>query len=215
MQWLDGYLFNIDETPYKTAYESQNFVSIPKEGIVLDNNELMFSQSILALNHEDDCLTLGNPSSIYPLVDEIRSWNMSITPVGLNQFEDSNDSIRFFAPSGSIITDCQQYYLPSQFTVLEGPSLIIGQLDERTQHWIGSVNVIDDEITIENPNSENITLNIEFDGNGTQWDISNNIVLNSGQITTVSAIAPETGMSFAWFELNDGEIILHLVNHEV
>jgi len=215
MKWLDGYLFNIDDTSYKTAYESQNFVSIPKEGIVLDNNELMFSQSILALNHEDDCLSLGNPSSIYPLVDEIRSWNMSITPVGLNQFEDSNDSIRFFAPSGSIITDCQQYYLPSQFTVLEGPSLIIGQLGERTQHWIGSVNVIDDEIIIENPNSENITLNIEFDGNGTQWDISNNIVLNSGQITTVSAIAPETGMSFAWFELNDGEIILHLVNHEV
>ena len=58
-------------------------------------------------------------------------------------------------------------------------------------------------------------MNIEFDGNGSQWAISNDIVLNSGQITTVSAIAPETGMSFAWFELNDGEIILHLVNHEV
>jgi hypothetical protein len=26
---------------------------------------------------------------------------------------------------------------------------------------------------------------------------------------------PETGISFAWFELNDGDVILHLVNHEV
>ena len=45
--------------------------------------------------------------------------------------------------------------------------------------------------------------------------ISNGIVLESGTTTTVSAIEPETGISFAWFELNDGDVILHLVNHEV
>jgi len=93
--------------------------------------------------------------------------------------------------------------------------LIIGQGDNRTQHWIGSVDIIDDQFVIENPTSDNISLNIEFDGNGLQWNISNGIVLESGTTTTVSAIEPETGISFAWFELNDGDVILHLVNHEV
>jgi P pilus assembly chaperone PapD len=93
--------------------------------------------------------------------------------------------------------------------------LIIGQGDNRTQHWIGSVDIIDNQLTIENPTSDNISLNIEFDGNGLQWNISNGIVLESGTTTTVSAIEPETGISFAWFELNDGDVILHLVNHEV
>jgi hypothetical protein len=99
--------------------------------------------------------------------------------------------------------------------VVDGPSLIIGQGENRTQHWIGSVEVIDNQLFIENPTSENISLNIEFDGNGLQWNISNDIVLESGTSTTVSAIMPETGISFAWFELNDGDVILHLVNHEV
>jgi hypothetical protein len=140
---------------------------------------------------------------------------MSIIPVGVNQFADSNDSINLFAPSGSYITDCKQYYAPSHYTVVDGPSLIIGQGENRTQHWIGSVEVIDNQLFIENPTSENISLNIEFDGNGLQWNISNDIVLESGTSTTVSAIMPETGISFAWFELNDGDVILHLVNHEV
>ena len=132
----------------------------------------------------------------------------------MNQYIDSNDSLLFYATEGSIITDCEQEYSPSQYTVMQGPSLILGE-ENRTQHWIGTVDVIEDQITIENPTSHNVTLNIEFDGNGSQWTISNDIVLISGQTTTVSAVAPQTGMSFAWFELNDGEVILHLVNHEV
>ncbi len=75
--------------------------------------------------------------------------------------------------------------------------------------------VINNEIVIENLDSSDVSLNIEFDGNGPQWDVSNDIILASGQITNVSAIAPETGISYAWLELNDNEVILHLVNHEV
>jgi hypothetical protein len=140
---------------------------------------------------------------------------MSIKPIGVNQFADSNDSINFFSAPGSFIADCDKKHAPSIYTVVDGPSLIIGQGDNRTQHWIGSVDIIDDQFVIENPTSDNISLNIEFDGNGLQWNISNGIVLESGTTTTVSAIEPETGISFAWFELNDGDVILHLVNHEV
>jgi len=215
MEWLSGHLFHLGETPYKAGYDRENFVAIPEEGVAINDQNLLFSQSILALNHEGDCLPLGNPSPPPSSDDGIRVWNMSIIPVGVNQFADSNDSINLFAPSGSYITDCKQYYAPSHYTVVDGPSLIIGQGENRTQHWIGSVEVIDNQLFIENPTSENISLNIEFDGNGLQWNISNDIVLESGTSTTVSAIMPETGISFAWFELNDGDVILHLVNHEV
>ena len=215
MQWLNEYLFHLDETPYKAGYDREKFVAISDEGVILNDQDLLFSQSILALNHEGDCLPLGNPSPPLSSDDGIRTWNMSINPVGVNQFTDSNDSINFFAPSGSDITDCKQYHAPSHYTVVDGPSLIIGQGDNRTQHWLGSVEIIDGLFVIENPTSHNISLNIEFDGNGLQWNISNDIVLDSGVSTTVSAIMPETGISFAWFELNDGDVILHLVNHEV
>ena len=45
--------------------------------------------------------------------------------------------------------------------------------------------------------------------------VSNDIVIAAGEVESVSAMPPETGISFAWLELNDGEVILHLVNHEV
>ena len=48
-----------------------------------------------------------------------------------------------------------------------------------------------------------------------EWDISNTITLAPGVITDISAIPPENGVSFTWLELKQGEVILHLVNHEV
>ena len=104
---------------------------------------------------------------------------------------------------------------PTLYNVRKGPLLTIGLGDEMTQHWLGSLEVVNDEIIIENLGSSDVSLNIEFDGNGPQWDVSNDIVLTSGQVTNVSAVAPETGVSFAWLELNEGDVILHLVNHEV
>ena len=101
---------------------------------------------------------------------------------------------------------------------MEGPALILGEGEDRSQHWLGYFEIEDDQFVIENPSSEDISLNIEFEifGNGSQWTISNSIVLQSNQTTTVTAIAPESGISFSWFELNDdGEVILHLVNHGV
>ncbi len=215
MEWLNGHLFHLGDVPYKAGYLSESFIAIPKDGVQLTYQDLMFSQSILALNHEGDCLSLGNPSPPIASDEGVKSWNISLKPVGVNQLEGPNDSITFFATPGSYIADCEQDHSPSHYTVLEGPSLIVGLEDNRTQHWVGSVDIINNQLTIENPTSENVSLNIEFDGNGLQWNISNDIILESGSVTTVSAIQPDTGISFAWFELNDGDVILHLVNHEV
>ncbi len=215
MAWLDGHIFYLGDAPYKAGYNYQRFVTIPSEGVDLTTDNLMFSQSILALNHVGDCLGLGTPSPPLTSVNETRNWNLSIIPLAVNQLANQNDTITLYAPVGSYIVDCEQSFTPVNYSVVDGPPLIIGQGDSRTQHWLGSVEIIDDEFVVENPTSNNISLNIEFDGNGPQWNISNDIVLESGIITTVSAVAPTTGESFSWFELNDGEIILHLVNHEV
>ena len=181
----------------------------------MDEQELMFSQSILALNHEGDCLGLGTPSPPLAIDNGTRIWNMSLLPVANNHLEDSNESIRLFAEDGAIIADCQNVHNPTLFNVRKGPLLTIGLGEEMTQHWLGSVEVVNGEIIIENLDSSDVSLNIEFDGNGPQWVVSNDIVLTSGQVTNVSAVAPETGVSFAWLELNEGDVILHLVNHEV
>lgn len=215
MSWLEDMEFYLDQIPYKADYSSEKIVAIPSEGITLDEDELMFSQSILALNHEGDCLGLGTPSPPLSIENETRIWNMSILPVAMNHLADSNESIHFFAPEGSAISDCEIPHSPIHYTVANGPALILGSDEERTQRWVGSIDVIDDHIVIENPGSSNVSLNIEFDGNGPQWTVSNGIILGAGQIVNVSAIAPETGISFAWLELNDGDVILHLVNHEV
>ena len=175
----------------------------------------MFSQSILALNHQGDCLQLGTPSPPLAIDNGTRVWNMSILPIAVNYLEDSNESIRLFADEGSVIADCQNPHSPLLYNVQTGPLLTVGLGENRSQKWLGNVEVINNEIVIENLDSSDVSLNIEFDGNGPQWDVSNDIILVSGQITNVSAIAPETGISYAWLELNDNEVILHLVNHEV
>ena len=138
-------------------------------GVVLDEQELMFSQSILALNHEDDCLGLGTPSPPLAIDNGTRIWNMSLLPVANNHLEDSNESIRLFAEDGAVIADCQNVHNPTLYTVRNGPLLTIGLGEEMTQHWLGSLEVVNDEIIIENLGSNDVSLNIEFDGNGPQW----------------------------------------------
>ncbi len=215
MNWLEYYEFRLDNVSFMAGYSTQNYVSIPDEGVVINNEDLMFSQSILSLELDGDCTGLGMPA--LPLNSENGSklWNMSIFPTGINNYSNSNDSITLIVPEGAIISDCESLYYPEIYTVSRGPSLIVGSEDDRTQHWIGSVEFIENVLTIENPSDEDIQLNIEFDGNGPQWDVSNNIILTAGQMTNISAIAPESGVSFSWLELNDEEVTLHLVNHEV
>ena len=128
---------------------------------------------------------------------------------------DSNDSILLLVPKDSTIHDCENPYTPTRYNIENGPSLIVGEGENKTQKWIGSINVENDIIVVENPGSTEVNVRIEFDGNGPQWNVSNNIVLPAGQITTISAEAPDSGLSYAWFEFDDGEVILHLVNHEV
>lgn len=215
MSWLKDSEFHINQVPFKADYTAENVVVIPEEGVILDEQELMFSQSILALNHQGDCLQLGTPSPPLAIDNGTRVWNMSILPIAVNYLEDSNESIRLFADDGSVIADCQNPHSPLLYNVQTGPLLTVGLGENRSQKWLGNVEVINNEIVIENLDSSDVSLNIEFDGNGPQWDVSNDIILVSGQITNVSAIAPETGISYAWLELNDNEVILHLVNHEV
>ena len=139
MEWVSDMEFSIDNATFKSGYHHQNEIAISNEGVLLNENELLFSQSVLALNHEGNCLEFGNPSP--PLFSEngTRVWNMSILPVALNRLEQSNDSIVLYAEEGSNITDCESIYNPTIYTVSQGPTLIIGAEENRTQHWIGSV----------------------------------------------------------------------------
>jgi len=210
MSWLNVEPFYLGNVSFVADYNVEEIIAIPSEGVLLDDEELLFSQSVLALNHEGDCLSLGTPSP-----PKNNTWNMSIYPIHTNKYEESNESIRLYAPAGGIIVDCIVDHSPLQYNVARGPSLIIGNNESRTQNWIGSVDFSNNELIIENPGSENVSLNIEFDGNGPQWNVSTDIILLAGQSSTVTAIAPESGISFSWLELNDEEVILHLVNHEV
>ena len=214
MAWVSDMEFSIDNATFKSGYHRQNEIAISNDGVLLNENELLFSQSVLALNHEGNCLEFGNPSP--PLFSDngTRVWNMSILPVALNRLEQSNDSIVLYAEEGSNITDCESIYNPTIYTVSQGPTLIIGAEESRTQHWIGTVEFSDNLLLIENPMSYDVPLLIEFDGDGPQWDVSTDIILESGQSTSVSATAPLTGHSYSWLELDDGDVILHLVNHE-
>jgi len=215
MSWLKDTVFSIDQVPFRAPYYSENMVSIPEEGIVLDNRNMMFSQSILALDHEGDCLDLGTPSPPLSMTNDTRIWNMSIVSVAMNDAGESNDSIRLFTPESSVISECADPYAPELYTVVRGPALSVGTGENKTQKWIGSVEVIENQITFENFGSSDVSLNIEFDGNGQQWSVSNDEVLSAGQITNVSVTSPNSGVSFSWLELKDEEVILHLVNHEV
>ena len=131
MAWVSDMEFSIDNATFKSGYIHQNEIAISNEGVLLNENELLFSQSVLALNHEGNCLDFGNPSP--PLFSDngTRVWNMSILPVALNRLEQSNDSIVLYAEEGSNITDCESIYNPTIYTVSQGPTLIIGAEEEQ------------------------------------------------------------------------------------
>ena len=215
MSWLGETIFTIENTSFSAHYSKQSIVSIPDEGIVLDDRNMMFSKSILSLNQDGNCLDLGTPSPPLAMSNNTRIWNMSILPVALNDAGPSNESIRLLAPEFSVISDCIDPLNPIQRTVFRGPALSVGTGSEKTQMWIGGVQVTNDSIIFENFGSADVPLNIEFDGNGQQWNVSNNEILSAGQITNVSVTPPSSGVSFSWLELKDGDVILHLVNHEV
>ena len=62
MAWVSDMEFSIDNATFKSGYHHQNEIAISNEGVLLNENELLFSQSVLALNHEGNCLEFGNPS---------------------------------------------------------------------------------------------------------------------------------------------------------
>ena len=215
LSWLNDYDFAVDNHTFRADFSKENVISIPSSGIELTSENLMFSQSILALNHEGNCIDLGTPA--LPLISEagVKSWNMSIFPVGINSHEENNTTTILHVPDSSTVSDCQSVEFPTVYSVKRGPSLTIVDKDKKTQHWIGSFTVTNDTISIQNNGDNDVILGIEFDGNGAQWDISNTITLAPGVITDIPAIPPENGVSFTWLELKQGEVILHLVNHEV
>ena len=72
MSWLSNTIFTVDNATFKAPYHSETIISIPEGGIVLDSRNLMFSQSILALNHEGNCLELGTHllRCLFPMILE-------------------------------------------------------------------------------------------------------------------------------------------------
>ena len=90
---VEGIRFPNQSGAFQSGLFWGKVVVIPDEGVVLDEQELMFSQSILALNHEGDCLGLGTPSPPLAIDNGTRIWNMSLLPVANNHLEDSNESI--------------------------------------------------------------------------------------------------------------------------
>tara|TARA_B100000989_G_scaffold170070_1_gene127327 strand:+ start:37928 stop:40330 length:2403 start_codon:yes stop_codon:yes gene_type:complete len=219
MYYLSEYQFSINNETFNTGLTQNRFVAIPSGGVILDSNELMFSNSVLAYNYDkDNCLEIMNePDFDSPGTEEGESkWNMSIVHKARNDPSVTQNKTRLLVPSGSTITDCEEVNRPKLYLVKEGPSLILNSSGHRTQHWIGTVEIQNGTLIFENPSDSDVELNIEFDGNGKQWNVSNDITITGGQVTEIPVAPPETGISFSWLELDDeGKVILHLVNHEV
>ena len=214
MSYLEDYQFTIYNYTFKSGYSKDLFLSIPTEGVILGPDELMFGDSILAYNHPDEnCLDTNKVEYNGDNISGEYTWDMSIVYQAKNN---PDNETRLLVPSGSTITDCESIERPITYLVRDGPSLIIESLGERTQHWIGSVMIENGSLILENPGSSDVEINIEFDGNGKQWNVSNDIVIPAGQTVNISALQPDSGVSFSWLELDDeGRVILHLVNHEV
>ena len=215
MNSISQEVFTIDNHSFIAGYMAENYISMPESGIILDSQELLFPFARLGSNYNGTCDDIGNLSPPRTVVNNTTIWDLRVVQFGLYDLNNSTDEIELFAEVGSQISVCTEDYLPQKYNVLEGPDLIVYKNEIRTQRWIGEISVINDTLVIENPSEENVSILVEFDGNGEQWQISNSIQIPANAVETISAIAPETGISFVWLELDEGEVVLHLVNHEV
>lgn len=212
MVWASELQFSIDNHTFVSGYEASRFVSIPQAGIILDSAESLFPFSVMGSNYNGTCEDIGVVTPPSTIVNNTTIWDMRVL-----QFAEYNEvgPILLLVEPNTEISVCSDDYLPEVYRVREGPELLLMKDGNLSHDWIGNVIVENDSIVINNPTDDNLTINIEFDGNGEQWQISNTIVIPSNSTGDISAIAPETGTSFVWLELDEGDVILHLVNHEV
>jgi len=209
---------NLDYTKLSVLY-------LPEEGLVIEPNSSIagwgewISGGELRLNHEGPCEAEHTSSvPLKPLEGEW-IWDLSLKPVATIPIVDEVP-LTIKAPVDSTITWCpkNQYSLEPQFVYLvsEGPQLeVVSTTDNDSIVWADSIQFVDDTISIYNPGLLNLTVEIDQHVTGEMWDVSNDITILAGETTVITAIAPESGFSFAWLENNDGLVELHLANHEV
>jgi len=212
MAWISGLQFSIDNHTFASGYERSHFLSIPQTGIILDSNESLFPFSIMGSNYNGTCEDIGVVTPPSTIVNNTTIWDMRVLQFA--EYTNSNP-ILLLVESNTEVSVCSDEYLPQKYQILEGPEMLLMKDGNLSHDWIGDVMVENESIIINNPSDDDLTIDIEFDGNGEQWQISNTILIPSKSTENISAIAPETGVSFVWLELNEGDVILHLVNHEV
>ncbi len=215
LSWLQSFEFTLGENQFRADYDSGiEKIPIPANGVELTESDLMFERTVLAANHEGHCLSVMDYSPPMTVEGEDRIWDMSVTTTARNDATIDNP-ITLLAPEGTLITSCDESMQPELVEVVEGPLLMVEEDGEMTQRWLGSISLNSGNFMIENMGQTDLTLYVEFGGNGPQWDVSTSHNLLAGEMNDISATAPETGNSYSWLELDEDRIVLHLTNHEV
>ncbi len=216
MSWVSQRTFSFNGTNFSINQISPNVVVIPDEGVMLDSSHKLFSEvEIVTTKVDQDCNELGTPSPQLRPDEGDWIWDLSVKSTGIMPIL-GNNSMLFKSPASPLLI-CQNSWDSKIYNVIRGPSLSLTENENSSDlFWLGSVDFSRGFIEIENRMSIDLQLRIEFGGNGVdQWNVSNEITLMSGEINKVEAEPPNSGISYSWLELDDDEIVLHLVNHEV
>jgi len=148
-------------------------------------------------------------------------WDLSVLTAGVIPVVESQN-LTLKANVGDVILHCQEDGSQTEYLVIDAPNLMlevdgptIPQQEKYSMQWQGNSINSTNQFRLFNPTSSNISIVIDYHGNGPQWDVSGNLFLSPGEWTNIS-ITPQGGdFTMAWLEHSDWIVELHLASHEV
>jgi hypothetical protein len=216
---------SIDGVLYQMTITSANYVPLHMPGgeMTIDPNHLGWT-SPFAVGGELRLLSSGPCEDVITSsVPNIPSegewiWDLSVLTAGVIPVVESQN-LTLKANVGDVILHCLEDRSYTEYVVIDAPNLLLevdGPMQEiYSMQWQGnSINSVN-QFRLYNPTSSNISVVIDYHGNGPQWNVSGNLFLSPGEWTNLS-ITPQGGdFTMAWLEHSDWIVELHLASHEV
>jgi hypothetical protein len=214
---------SIDGVEHQMTITSTNYVPLHMPGgeMIIDPNHLGWT-SPFAIGGELRMQSSGPCEEVItssvPNIPEEGDWiwDLSVLTVGVIPVVELQN-LTLKANVGDVILHCLEDGSFTEYVVIDAPNLLLEVDAQETysMQWQGNSINSANQFRLYNPTSSNISVVIDYHGNGPQWNVSGDLFLSPGEWTEFT-ISPQGGdFTMAWLEHSDWIVELHLASHEV
>ncbi|MGB1354712.1 MAG: hypothetical protein ACPG79_05775 [Poseidonia sp.] len=204
---------------------------VPEEGWVITGNHsqswgALLSEGGVLLENEAFCPINASVSPPARPSDGAWVWDTSIRSVGSLPVIDGDQNLTLHVENGANITVCDDTFSPYprlNFTVMEGPELLVTWMNSTTRFWTTPwaiayegtfINGGMDSITFHNPTNESIPFRLAREGGfGDDWTHDWDGSSLAPGSTPLTLSPPQEPLATMWVTYDSGTVVLHLASY--